>query len=90
MTECKCISFETRWTTAHWYMINYITNCIIGTRSNARILAFVSHASFVSRAIIVKYTFWSTTNSRIFIIVRQTRTDSIVALSVRSTGRWIT
>lgn len=67
-------------------MINHVADCIRGTCTNAGILAFISHASFVSGAVVVKYTFWSTTDGRIPIVIGHARTDSVVANSVRSTG----
>lgn len=88
-TVCECIPFETNWTAAHGYMIDHVAYRIAGTSTDTRIFALVPDTGSITRTIIVQHTLWSTTKSRVSIVFGQARTNSIVALSVRSTRRWI-
>ena len=72
--------------TAHGYMIINLTFCVLTTSTRARINTFISYASAILRAVIVQYTFWSTTNVRVSSIFWETCTNSTIAACIRTTG----
>lgn len=89
LTFDKGIAGSTRRTTAYWYMIKYVTHGILSTCSRTRIYAFVMNARFFTGAIRIKGTLRTTGSIWVSLIFRQTCANSIVALGILPTWRWI-
>lgn len=79
------ISGVTRWTTAHWNVINNVATCVTTACAWARIHAVLIDARFDARTIRIHCAFWSTIRIRISEIVGQTGAHTFVARRIRST-----
>lgn len=86
----KSVASHTSGTAAHWHVIDNVTNGILSTSTRTRINAFVSNTSFVTRTIRIEDTFWTTSCVWIALVFWQASANTIVAISVWSTWRWIT
>lgn len=64
------ITSESRCTSTCWWMIDYLTNCILTTSSWTRILTFRTYASHIRDTIRIDGTLWTTSFVRISNIVR--------------------
>lgn len=88
----KWISRCALWATAYRYVVYNVACAPLATRSRARIGAFVSDTSPVSRTVHTQYTFRATTGIRVPLVFRQASASSIPTLSVWATRRrvaWI-
>lgn len=88
-TESERIPSSTRRTTAHGDVIDYIAPCTGSARANAWIHAILIDTGFHSSAIRVHGALWTTVRVRIAMVIRQTCTETVVALCVGSTRRWV-
>lgn len=59
-------------------MIKDITDGSDTTCARARVNAFVSYTSFVTCALSIEYTFWSTTRISVSLVLRQARAYAII------------
>lgn len=86
----KCIATHAWRTRTHWDVIEYITNCVLTTRTRTWIDTFAIDARLVMGTIVVHYTLWSTNHIRITYMFLWTLANSIQTFCIWTTGWWVT